>query len=662
MDDYFSSFAQSAHTLPRNFTFHYQDGDLPKTPEPSDNIFPQRTSPPPIPAARVAREPYRLRRRRAPLAATQRAIRAINRDEDAPADPFQDNQDVPLPSIELTSSTGQPAELQEEILGSKLFSPPKTPVAQIYGPEEDTREASSSQEDLTRPSTACSGFSDSSKSSSIESFPSFGESCGSPKSSHDPFTVGAPAFGLISSPLQEYGFSALPTFHASRTAWTQEMDDHLWITYMRYLQDPRHTPFKMLPGTAPPPGVCSKVVREAKRTWKGHLTSSVPKVHRFARWGSHRAETPQTHTAESNADRRSLVPWPRSDAATRKHLRDLCKLKPTLSAHYGRLLHARSPSPFLSSSVGHRSTSVAREVPSAETNVGAFSTRDMNISLATSVSTTMQPTHPLVQLGSEAATTPVANVPHIVHPSEASTPRPRATTHDQAEALPPRTPNHQKSYSMQESSLSSMHPRPLASPFQPRSFKPKAYAPQQSSSFDSSSAVAGPLLATPAELHAPIPRRSFFKRPAQNELNDMMHSEDPYTRQRQLMKDLFGSTQPIETSHRRVRSRGFSLGDMTAASRLESLFSEPSQSLPEAEATLPPIPRISPPASSGGLLPPPSIGKVARLGSPFAEKPATKTHFNTFPRNFSLLGLEPAMDIEEDAAEAAAPLLGLGQS
>ena len=656
MDNPFSSFAQSAHTLPRNFTFHYQDGDLPKTPEPSDNIFPQRTSPPPVPVARVAREPYRLRRRRAPLQATQRAIRAIHRNEEA--DPFQESHDVPLPSIELTSSTGLPLELHEESLDARIFSPPKTPVAQIYGPEEDTHEASSSQEDLTRPSTACSGFSDSSKSSSIESFPSFGESC-SPKSQHDPFTIGAPSFGLISSPLQDFGFSAARTFTntAARPTWTQEMDDHLWITYMRYLQDPRHTPFKMLPGTAPPPGVCSKVVREAKRTWKGHLTAAVPKVHRFARWGSNRAETPETQATEGDVDRRSLVSWPRSDAATRKHLRDLCKLKPTLSAHYGRLLHARSPSPFLSSSVGHRSTSVAREVPSAETNVGAFSTRDMNISLATSVSTTMQPTHPLVQLSSEAAPTPVASIPRIVHPQDAATPRPRATTQHVPQEMP-RTPNHQKSFSMQEGSLS-IHPRPLASPFRPRPSKTSSHETLQSAMATSSAA---PSLAAPAELHAPIPRRTFFKRPAQNELNDIMHSEDPYTRQHQLMKELFGSTQPIEVSHRRVRSRGFSLGDMTAASRLESLFSESSQSLPQADASLPPMPRISPPATSSSLMPPPSIEKVARLGSPFAEKPATKTHFNTFPRNFSLLGLEPAMDIEEDAAEAAAPLPGLGQS
>lgn len=662
MDNPFSSFAQSAHTLPRNFTFHYQDGELPKTPEPAENIFPQRTSPPPMATARVAREPYRLRRRRAPLQATQRAMRAIHRDD--VSDPFFfESHDVPVPSIELTNSAGTTADLQEDSASARVFSPPKTPLAQIYSSGPTAQEASSSQEDVTRPSTACSDFSSSSKSSSIESFPSFGESS-SPKSQHDPFTAGGPTFGLVSSPLQDY---AIPSFSltsnvVSRPPWTQEMDDHLWITYMRYLQDPRHTPFKMLPGTAPPPGVCSRVVREAKRNWKGHLTSAVPKVHRFARWGSHRAETPETYSAQGAQTRRSLVPWPRSDAATRKRLRDLCKLKPTLSAHYGRLLHARSPSPFLSSSGGARSTSLARDVMSVQSNAGAFSTRDMNISLVTSTSTTMQPSHPLVQLSSEfaAAPTPRAPVPQVIQPEDATTPRPLQVARQDLQG-PPRTPNHQKSMSMQERSFSSIHPRPLASPFRPLPIKRTSYEPFQPA-VPFSAILPNTTLAPPAELHAPVPRRSIFKRPAHNELNDMMHSEDPYTRQHHLMKELFGEKQPIEVSHRRVRSRGFSLGDMTAASRLDSLFSGSGGGVPAADNSLPSIPHASPAAPTGSLLPPPSIGRVARLGSPFAEKPATKTHFNTFPRSFSLIGLEPAMDIEEDAAESIIPLPGLGQS
>jgi hypothetical protein len=636
-----SPFAQSAHTLPRNFTFHYEDGKLPKTPEPSDSFFPQRTSPPPVPPARAAREPYRLRRRRAPIQAAQRAIRAIHRHD--LSNPFCEEQDVPVPSIELTNSAGLLTDLPESSVVAQLFPPPKTPVAQIYGPEEVHREASSSQEDLTRPSTACSGFSDSSKSSSVESFPSFGESC-SPKPQHDPFTTGLPTFGLISSPLQECGLSAAPILGTSkRHAWTPEMDDHLWITYMRYLQDPRNTPFKMLPGSAPPSGVCSKVVREAKRNWKGHMTSSVPKVHRFARWGSSHAKSPEADTVQIATDRRPVL-WPRSDSATRKRLRDLCKLKPTLSAHYGRLLHARSPSPFFTSSASGRSTSVARHMTSPQPSVGAFSTRDMNISLATSVSTTMQPSHPLAQLSGEAAPVPAASLPQIIHPQGSTTPRPRAITHHDFQAAP-RTPGHQKSMSMQETSLS-IHPRPLASPFRPMPLKASTHIPLQSA-VGTSSTTAGSLLTAPVELHAPVPTRSFFKRPAQNELDDMMHSEDPYTRQHHLMRELFGSDQAIEVSHRRVRSRGFSLGDMTAASRLESLFASPSETAPATTTALPPPAEVN----SSSLLPPPSIDRVARLGSPFAEKPATKTHFNTFPRNFSLIGLEPAMEIMEDAAE-----------
>lgn len=117
-----------------------------------------------------------------------------------------------------------------------------------------------------------------------------------------------------------------------------------------------------------------------------------------------------------------------------------------------------------------------------------------------------------------------------------------------------------------------------------------------------------------------------------------MNSEDPFTRQSHLMKELFGQPAATEPAHRRVRSRGFSLGDMSASTRLSNLFTPPDTSEPMGGITQTDTTNIA------SLLQPPSIGGPLRLGSPFAEK----QHFNTFPRNFSLQGLEPAVEMNEE--------------
>ncbi|TID22460.1 hypothetical protein E2P81_ATG11562 [Venturia nashicola] len=647
-----SSFAYGAQTLPRNFTFTYHDGTLPKTPEPTGGEDHTRFSPPP-PPPREYRDNFRLRRRRPALSAAQRSFRAIYPPSEI-ADASKESSDIVISSIEVFDAPigfdhaetsfnvplGQLAVLSPQF---QPYSPPKTPAAQIYGSvypleREDPAEDSSSQgESLTRPSTACSGFSDSSISSSVESFPSLGYN-NSPKTDLLSLFGEAPEHDMdpmVSSPLQSYGQAVV-----QKQSWTQDMDDHLWITYMRYLQDPTHTPFKMLPGTAPPLGVCSRVVREAKRTWKGLRTASIPPAFRFARWGSNRAGAlnegaeGSTTTPVANDNRRKFATWPRSDAATRKRLRDLCKRKPTLSAHYNRLMHARSPSPFLSS-VRERSTSLAREVYSpppapvqAHVQGIAFSTRDMNVSLFTSISTTMQPGHPLSQLTSDAAT-----------------PRARAST--QFVPAYGRSPGHQKAQSVHLGfgiNDSTRQAGVLASPFRPthsfHSTAAEAHGPLQAVVSGNNSGLS---LDSPVELHQPQPLRSIFKRPATQELEDVEHSEDPLTRQNHLMKELFGPSQPIDVGHRRVRSRGFSLGDMGGTSRLSGMFSPPAGfDQPESSSQQDQVPPRS-------LMPPPPIDRVVRLGSPFVEKP----HFNTFPRNFSLSGLEPAMEIHEDQAELA---------
>ncbi|KAF2421822.1 hypothetical protein EJ08DRAFT_488167 [Tothia fuscella] len=652
--------AQSAHTLPRNFTFHYQDGQPPKTPEPLERD--EQAKPVPPPPARDYGEPYRKKRTRPQIPTfQQRSYRAIHPSEGFASS--SDSRDIPLPSIELleaptgfhhpgsSSSTNTDTGLHAmAALNARPMSPPTTPIAQMYGAEEvgdreeNPAEDSSSQGDsLTRPSTACSAFSDSSNSSSVESFPSltgFGTSLET--ESFKPFGFSALKTNPVSSPLHSYSRSTtLQTPMPQKPSWTDDMDNHLWITYMRYLQDATHTPFKMLPGTAPPIGVCSRVAREAKQTWRGSRSLAIPRAHQFARWGSTRVDTPEeVPTSDGATSPKPSHSWGRSDAATRKRLRELCKRKPTLSAHYNRLLHARSPTP-LSSSMRSRTSSMARDLsPPGESN--AFSTRDMNISLATSISSTMHFGAPLSRITSEL-----------------STPRPRATTQFQ---LPPsRSPGHQKSQSLhfgvglaEHSAASSSG---LASPFRPTSLFQMSRTQSENSLKAPVSAL--PTLASPVELHAPIPRRLLFKRPAQQELEDAK-SEDPFTRQNHLMRELFGPP-AAEPAHRRVRSRGFSLGDMSASSRLpnlghvsastrlSNLFAPPDTSEPMGDVTATQSSSTNVPATSSLLLPPPSMGRLGRLGSPFAEK---KQHFNTFPRNFSLHGLEPAMEMNDSRGPA----------
>ena len=255
----------------------------------------------------------------------------------------------------------------------------------------------------------------------------------------------------------------------------------------------------------------------------------------------------------------------------------------------------------------------------------------MNISLATSTSSTMQPGNLLSQLSTEGVT----STPHVVTQNERQ--------------MFTRSPGHQKSQSVHlgfgiEESSRQSNSRTLASPFRPVT----SQVPINQSHDYLQEAVSAPTaptiptLSSPVKLHAPVPRRSLFKRPAQHELNDMLNSEDPFTRQNHLMRELYGPAQAVEVSHRRVRSRGFSLGDMSGGFRLANLFARPAAQENPGQAPPPPLPR------SNTVLSPPSIESVARLGSPFAEKPAAKPHFNTFPRNFSLLGLDSAMEIQDN--------------
>ncbi|KAI4093375.1 MAG: hypothetical protein LQ344_002963 [Seirophora lacunosa] len=120
-----------------------------------------------------------------------------------------------------------------------------------------------------------------------------------------------------------------------------------------------------------------------------------------------------------------------------------------------------------------------------------------------------------------------------------------------------------------------------------------------------------PTLRSPVRLDGENPYPSVSKRRAQHQLDDELSPGG--SDKRDVIEQLFrGHT---EGRHRRVRSRGFSLGDVNGSDRLEKLFQQAvpeQQAYPEQEAPQ------GPQASSSTLQPPPAGESVRRLGSPFS--------------------------------------------
>lgn len=592
-------------TLPRNFEFHYTDSQPPRTPEPE--TCPEIVEPPKLP-----RQTFRVRRRR-PGIPTYAVETEIAQDLpvptiEAPRDPYSLGLGGYLLEPRYERDNGY---LSPSVAHIPMISPPRTPVAQLSGSEKQSQ-----GESISRPSSSCSGFSDSSASShgSMASFPSYGESLTSPDSdASDPFifssNISRPP--MPSSPLQGYQERPNKRAKVGNVAWTDNLDNHLWITYMRYLQDATVTPFKMLPGVAPPLGVCHRVVREAKRTWRGPRSSTLQRdaahlrPHQKTRKGSPDTIKP-TNSGETTpttaADAHKPYPqWPRSKAA-RQRLRYLCKRKPSLSAHYQRLLHCRTPSPFPSSPQSDSRAHHCAEhtSPASHADVSSFSTRDMNISLSTSTSITMQPNNPLSQLAVEDA------------PTTDTTPRKSGS--DPFNEPPARTPGHHKSQSLDVNFGTGA----LGSPFAPTTQKFGSYG---------RAAGAAPKLDSPLELPAPVPRPRSFKRRFNHDPNA---TED---QRGSVLEELFAA--PSESSHRRVRSRGFSLGDVGESShRLTSLFTPPSMfdqlATPESSQNM---------SSQANLLSPLTVEPTRRLGSPFVGRSSNVRLHNTFPRHFTPHGL-----------------------
>src|SRR5690242_8509997 len=326
-------------TLTRNFMFHYRDGAAPQTPEPEPQLVELQPPPPP-------RQTLKVRRRRATHVRQQIQLDFPMEEKPIPTieatDYFDSSNALPSPPSALDN-----AYLSPPTSFSRLASPPKTPAHQVRtidvfaGPQHWDDLVPSCSETSSRP-TSSSGFSDSSISSrgSMESLLSRGGSCTSPEEEMcDPFSFDnlEMKYKQPSSPLTAHQRPRTANKLKLRATFTEEMDYHLWRTYMTYLQDPTVTPFKAVPLTTPPNGVCHRVARMARKTWRGPIPSRAAGVRAIGQFGS-RSGTPDTIKALKSGSstplakpNKSYLRYP-TEKQCRKRLRDLSQQRPTLSA------------------------------------------------------------------------------------------------------------------------------------------------------------------------------------------------------------------------------------------------------------------------------------------------------------------------------------------
>ncbi|EOA84830.1 uncharacterized protein SETTUDRAFT_89769 [Exserohilum turcica Et28A] len=607
-------------TLPRNFMFHYRDGQAPRTPEPEPQ--PELLQPPPPP-----RQVLKVRRRRATMVINPDDMDAIMDQRPIPtieAPEVVSDQSNELPSYALPQDD---AFLSPGFSYTRMISPPKTPAHQVRtishyeGPQDWSDVPHVSHSDTSSRPTSSSGFSDSSLSScdSIGSFMSGGGSCTSLEDElSDPFSFcpSQPQLQRPVSPLMDQQQTRSAKKLKLRATFTEEMDYHLWMTYMNYLQDPTVTPFKALPSTTPPNGVCHRVARMARKTWKG------PKQARAGLRVQGQVGTADGSKPTKGSSSKSFMRYP-SEKQCRKRLRDLAKQKPTLSAHYQRLLR-RSPSPLQSSpppeeprsqqpsSLSSSSSSVQQQQQSLSSPFSqgstTFSTRDMNVSLATSTAPSMQLGNPLSQLAKDI------------------TPRPTPKTWSSA-----RSSAHQKSQSL-HIGLGLGLGGALGSPFNVKTDTNNVSSSQNSArTWHGPSTSQPPRLGSPFQLHAPRPKSKVFKRRA------LHNSFEGRARNRgeSFVNEIFGA--PAQSSHRGVRNRGFSLGDMTEGARRLPLANDPSGFNPFADSRSDMLTPRSP-AVAADL----RDQSTTRLGSPFVGRTS-----NTFPRSSMSHSFEAPASFEQ---------------
>ncbi|EJT78917.1 hypothetical protein GGTG_04009 [Gaeumannomyces tritici R3-111a-1] len=349
-------------------------------------------------------------------------------------------------------------------LRGRQFSIPKTPAPCIAPslspnryPNWSTGSAFSSSTDgesspepdfssLSRPSTSRSTYTNASLFSRLSHFSDF-----------------SPEPESVKQSMQDVESQDATSAHARgrsrRAPWTKPMSSHLWATYMMYLQDPRVTPFRTGKGCIPPHGVCLRVAREAKKSWKGSKASKRTDPTDSLKSGS---STPVANATGT------FIEWPHTCAATRKHLRELCKLRAAApGGGLGLRYMSRSPTPFVHAATrhwNHRSTPV-------QPTGSAFATNDIAMSLALSTADSMQPNGPLAKLAGSDVATPQ---PAAAKPIAMKTPQKPMVTPDHA----PPPPNNRTQWAPRQPSFSFDQPRRLGSPF----VVPNSYGPSSTTS------------------------------------------------------------------------------------------------------------------------------------------------------------------------------------
>lgn len=616
-------------SLPRDFRFRPNE-DRPTTPEP---LAIDELQPPSAP--RPTRLKVRRRNASSFHAPTEQFLASV-----AAADVMIPTIQEPQAAIP-TSEDFEMADREALTVDTSCFlspqprdfrgaSPPKTPILTLSMKEGCQRpdwsmDSMTSPDNLERPASAMSNNSDFSDDSlysgSRVSHRSEDGSCTSPDSDFaDPFQF--PSFSkgkgkalYREEPAQEVAPLNKQLRSKARTdaPWTKEQSAHLWDTYLLYLQDPTVTPFRIGPSAIPPQGIVHRVARQAKRSWKG--PRAVTAAQRSSRLSPAPREAPSesesiTPTAETP---KVYAQWPHSSNATRAHLRELCKSTDSDLVRHHRHLQSRSPTPFSKQFRSHVRTP---EPP----YFSSFTTQDIALSLTTSTAESMQPDGPLAKLAT-------SDDPFDI---------PAASSFPPREAFRPHSFGRSRGLSFilnndcQDRKLGS----PFAHTYGPSSSNTLSVLECPSSRTQSDTIPPRPFLRSPVHFDESRSLNSTQKRRAQHPLEEELSPNGAVIRPSILDEQLFGG--PLLSNQRRVRSRGFSLGDEAfrrrpdePLNRVPGLFSK-SQTAPNLFTPSEIIESRSAAGPSTGasqLLPSGNVGPP-RLGSPFSESIPSQT----FPR------------------------------
>ncbi|RKF58536.1 hypothetical protein OnM2_067040 [Erysiphe neolycopersici] len=381
-----SEHLNGSNTLPRDFRFRYHDSLT--TPEPlsSTELYPP--SPP--------RQRLKVRRRIASklLAPTKQFLASV------------EAADIPLPTIEYTKPSGNLYQFDEtneyeteSFISRRRVSTPKTPALVPSFKKIELRPdwyKDEIQKDcLARPCSSYSTSSDVSNESSYSNgqsgFISEDGSCTSPDSEClDPFHYSSLKVNEYESIQQmkseestviKLNSNIRKKAHNS-APWSKAQITHLWATYILYLQDPTVTPFRIGASRIPPEGVCHRVAREARRSWKG--PSSVYSRSSLMQSNSE-SESESNTLIEKNP--KTYIQWPHSSSATRNKLRSICRHRdPSALYRFHKYLQSRSPTPFSKSTPCRVSQNLA-----SDTHEGCLNIQDISISLSLSTSESMRP-------------------------------------------------------------------------------------------------------------------------------------------------------------------------------------------------------------------------------------------------------------------------------